>query len=68
MSTIDKTHVNDATFDLADDLNMADNSIHILLIINVKNKYATYVEVFFTEQALRLPDYKLWDHKIPLIL
>ena len=38
----------------------------ILLIIDTSERYSCYAKCFSTEQAARLPEYKSWDHQIPL--
>ena len=38
----------------------------IMLIINTSERYFRYAECFSAEQAARLPEYKSWDHQIPL--
>jgi len=39
----------------------------VLLIIDVREWYSRYAQVFSGEQAARLPEHKSWDHHIPLI-
>ena len=38
----------------------------ILLIIDASERYSRYAQWFSAEQAARLPEYKSWDHQIPL--
>ena len=39
----------------------------VLLIIDVRERYSRYAQVFSAEQAARLLEHKSWDHQIPLI-
>ena len=39
----------------------------VLLILDVRERYNHYAQVFSVEQAARLPEHKPWDHQIPLI-
>jgi len=39
----------------------------VLLILDVRERYNHYAQVFSAEQAARLPEHKAWDHQIPLI-
>jgi len=39
----------------------------VLLILDVRERYSRYAQVFSGEQAARLPEHKPWDHQILLI-
>jgi len=39
----------------------------VLLIIDVRERYSRYAQVFSAEQAARLPEHKSCDHQISLI-
>ena len=38
----------------------------LLLILDAKDRYSQYAEVFSAEFAARVPKHTKWDHKIPL--
>jgi len=39
----------------------------VLVILDVRERYNRYAQVFCAKQAARLPEHKPWDHQIPLI-
>ena len=66
MSTLEKDPTNNEN--QVDNESQVDDMSNIRVIINVNEKYTANLQPFSVEQAARLPDYKLWDYEILLIL